>query len=382
MKLSTGALLLCAGALWLHAATASAESIFTYFGTYTNALSRGIYVARLDPATGRLSTLELAAATPSPCFLAVSPDGTRLYAANSVPVFGGVKTGAASAFRIDHTTGHLTLLNQAATGGAGPCHVSVDQTGKTLLVANYAGGSVMSLALNQDGRLGSGNSFYQYSGHSVNPTRQTSPHAHFICPDPANHYALACDLGTDKVMIYKLTNGVLTANEPPFASVPPGAGARHLAFSGDGKFAYVANEMGGTITTFAWDGAKGTLDLIETVSALPAGVAMRPDYTAAEFLTSGHFVYVTVRGHDSVSVLAADAHNGRLTLVQNLSAGGQIPRGLGIDPTGRWLIVANQKSNNVVVFGIAAATGKLSPTGQELKIGAPVDVKFVPQRPN
>ena len=197
--------------------------------------------------------------------------------------------------------------------------------------------------------------------------------------DPSNRFALACDLGTDKVMVYKLTDGILTPNDPPFATVPPGSGARHLAFSHDTKFAYVINEMACMITTFAWDSEKGKLNLIETVSALPPGVAVQNSFTAAEILVSpnGKFIYATIRGHDSVSVFAADTHSGKLTFVQNISAGGKVPRGLGIDPTGRWLVTANQKSENVVEFAIDAATGKLSPTGQELKIGSPVDVKFV-----
>ena len=221
----------------------------------------------------------------------------------------------------------------------------------------------------------------QHHGSSVNPNRQSAPHAHFICADPSNHFALACDLGTDKVMIYTLdaNTGELTSGRPPSAAVPPGSGARHLAFSRDGKFLHVINEMTCTITTFAWNSASGKLDLVETVSALPPGVAVQNDYTAAEILVhpAGKFVYATLRGHDSVSVFAADARSGRLTFLQNVSAGGKTPRGLGMDPSGRWLIVGNQKTDNAAEFWIDLTTGKLSPTGQELKIGSPVDVKFV-----
>ncbi len=369
----------CAVAIFTLAATASAESILVYFGTYTNALSRGIYVSRLDADTGRLSAPELAAETPSPCFINVSPDEKFLYAANSVKTFNGENAGAVSAFAIDKVSGKLKLLNEKSSGGGGPCHVSVDATGKTLFAANYGGGSVKSISLNKDGSLGDGGNFFQFHGHSVNTNRQAGPHAHFMTTDPSNRFTLACDLGTDKVMVYKLTDGILTPNDLPFATVPPGSGARHLAFSRDGKFAHVINEIGCTITTFAWDSNKGKLDLVETISALPPGVAVQNSFTAAEILVSpnGKYVYTTIRGHDSVSVFAVDAHNGKLTFVQNISAGGKVPRGLGIDPTGRWLITANQKSDNAVEFAIDALTGKLSPTGQELKIGAPVDVKFV-----
>ena len=369
----------CAIAFFTLAATASAESVFVYFGTYTNAFSRGIYVSLLDTYTGKLSAPELAAETPNPCFINLSPDKKFLYAANSVKTFNGENVGVVSAFAIDKVSGKLKLLNEKSSGGGGPCHVSVDATGKTLFVANYGGGSVKYIPLNKDGSLGGGGKFFQFHGRSVNTNRQAGPHAHLTTTDPSNRFALACDLGTDKVMIYKLADGILTPNNPPFATVPPGSGARHLAFSRDGKFAYVINEMACTITVFAWDSENGKLNLVETISALPPDVEAQTTFTAAEILVhpSGKFVYATIRGHDSVSVFAAEAHSGKLTFVQSISAGGKVPRGLGIDPTGRWLITANQKSDNAVEFAIDARTGKLSSTGQELKIGSPVDVKFV-----
>lgn len=373
--------LFCTLALTAFALTASAKSFLVYFGTYTNALSRGIYVSRLDATTGKLSAPELAAETPSPCFINLSPDGKFLYAANSVKTFNGENAGAVSAFSVDKKSGRLALLNEKSSGGAGPCHVSVDATGKILFVANYNGGSVKSFLLETNGRIGADGSFLQHGGSSVNTNRQAAPHAHFICADPSNRFALVCDLGMDKVMVYPFNpDGGLAMQGASPASVPPGSGARHLAFSLDGNFAFVVNEMACSITTFAWDATKGKLTPVETIPALPPDVALKNTFTAAEILVhpSGKFVYATLRGHDSVSVFAADAQSGRLTFVQNVSAGGKVPRGLGIDPTGRWLVTANQKSDNVVEFAIDATTGKLSPAKQELKIGSPVDVKFVP----
>jgi 6-phosphogluconolactonase len=392
-------LLLVLAALTL-ALAAPAGDYFVFFGTYTNALSQGIYVSRLDAATGKLSAPELAAQTPSPCFLAVSPDipspagagegGRRpdegrpgktvqkyLYAANSVSGFHGEKTGAVSAFALDQKTGRLTLLNQTSSGGAGPCHLSTDGAGKTLLVANYGSGSVESLQLEGNGSLGVDVSHLQLHGSSVNPARQAAPHAHFIQADPSHGFALACDLGTDHVMVYRLNSTTSTLSEHASAAVPPGSGPRHLAFSLDGKFVHVINEMGCTVTTFAWDAAAGALAPVETVSALPPGVIAQPNYTAAEILTAGKYVYVTIRGHDSVSVFAADAQTGRLAFLQNLPCGGKVPRGLGIDLTGRWLLVGNQGTDNVAEFSIDPQSGKLAPAGRELKIGSPVDVKFV-----
>jgi 6-phosphogluconolactonase len=277
---------------------------------------------------------------------------------------------------VDKKSGALKILNEKPSGGTGPCHVSVDSAGKFLFVANYGGGSVKSFCLNPDGSLGADGSMMQHHGRSVNTNRQSSPHAHFICADPSNRFALACDLGADKIVIYKIADDGMLA-EYGAASVPPGAGARHLAFSRDGKFVFVVNEMGCSVTTFTW--SDGRLTAGETVSLLPENVPVEKNLTAAEIRVhpSGKFVYATLRGHDSVSVLVADWSTGKLKLVQNISSGGKVPRGLGVDPTGRWLFTGNQKSDSVVEFSIDAATGKISPTGAELKIGAPVDVNFV-----
>jgi len=358
------------------ALTSPAGDFFVFVGTYTNALSRGIYVSRLDAATGHLSAPELAAETPSPCYLAISPGEKFLYAANSIPSFHGEKAGAISAFALDHTTGRLTLLNQRSSDGGGPCHVNIDGLGKLLLVANYGSGSVKSLQLNRDGSLGADGSRIQHQGSSVNPNRQTAPHAHGIYPDPSQRFALACDLGTDHVMIYRLDGATGTLAAHSSSAVPPGSGPRHLAFSPDGRFVHVINEMGCSATTFAWNAAAGELTPVETVSALPSGVSAQPGYTAAEILAVGSQVYATIRGHDSVSVFSADATTGRLTLLQNLPCGGKVPRGLGLDPSGRWLFTGNQNSDNVVEFSRDPQTGKLAPAGRELKIGSPVDVKF------
>lgn len=362
--------------------SAPAKDFFVFFGTYTSALSKGIYVTRLDAATGKLSAPQLAAETPSPCYLAVSPDQKFLYAANSVHNFSDdsvTNGGAVSAFAIDLASGRLALLNQKCSGGVGPCHVSVDASGKVLFVANYGSGSVKAYLLDTNGAIGAGGDCVTRTGHSVNPARQASSHAHFICADPSNRFALACNLGTDEVLVYPFDTrqaGLHPSQSSSF-KVPPGSGARHLAFSPDVKFAYVINEMACTVTTFAWDSAAGNLRPVETISALPPGVTAQLSYTAAEILAVGSHVYATIRGHDSVSVFAADARTGRLTFLQNVSSGGKVPRGLGIDPTGRWLLAGNQNSDSVVEFAIDPQTGKLSPTSQQLIIGSPVDVKFV-----
>ncbi len=370
--------IVCGLTLLMLNTTLEAKEFLVYFGTYTNAVSKGIYVSRLDADTGKLLSPELAAATPDPSFLTLTPDEKFLYAANEI---GGNKEGFVSAFTVDKKSGQLTLLNQKASGGLAPCHVSVDANGKTLLVANYNSGTIKSISLNTDGSFGDGGGLIQHQGHSVNADRQAGPHAHFATVDPSNRFVLACDLGLDQVKIYRFdaAHSTLVANDPPFATVPPGSGVRHLTFSHNGKLVYAVNEMACTVSTFVWDAESGRLTARETVSALPPGVAVKPNYSGAEILVhpSGKFVYATVRGHDSITVFSTDATTGQLTFVQNISAAGKIPRGLGIDPTGRWLIVANQKTGNVVEFAIDAATGKLTPTKTDWSIGSAVDVKFV-----
>lgn len=365
-------------------AEAYAKEFLVYFGTYTNGLSQGIYVSRLDSKTGTLSDPVLAAETPSPCWVSISPDEKYLYAANSVNSFDGVKNGEVSAFSIDAKSGQLTLINAKPSGGVGPCYVSTDASGRVLMAANYQGGNVKSFLIDANGGIGADGTFSQHTGQGVNKNRQESPHAHYIAMDPNNKFALVCDLGLDKVVVYALDtkSGALNLKSglTP-TTVPPGSGSRHLVFSRDGKYVHVINEMACTITTLKWNKKDGSLDPVETVSVLPSNLPRKDNFTGAEILVhpSGKYVYATVRGagSDLVSVFAADSKTGKLTWLQSIGSGGEVPRGLGIDPTGHWLITGHQKSHNAVEYAIDVKTGMLTPTGRELKLGAPVCVQFV-----
>jgi 6-phosphogluconolactonase len=357
---------------------------WVYIGTYTGPKSKGIYVARLDRATGKLTEPELAGETVSPSFLAIHSNHRFLYAANETESLAGKKGGGVAAFAIDAETGKLTLLNQQSSGGQGPCHLAVDKTGKFVLVANYGSGSIEALPIQPDGRLGEPTAFIQHQGTSANPQRQDGPHAHFITTDAANRFALTCDLGLDKVLVYRFdaTKGSLIANDPPSGSVKPGSGPRHLAFHPQGKFAYVINEMACTLTAFAYDGGKGELKELQTVSTLPPPQSVRPGYSTAEIEVhpTGKFVYGSNRGHDSIVVFAIDQKTGRLTYVQHQSTAGKTPRNFGIDPSGSFLLAANQGSDNVVVFRIDPKTGQLSPTGNVVAAPTPVCIAFVAER--
>lgn len=369
-------------AIVLLAPTVWAKDCFVYFGTYTDMSSKGIYVSQLDMDTGKLSPPKLAAAITSPNYLAISPDGRFLYASIQV---GKSTNGVVAAFARDGRTGSLKLLDEKSADDVEPCYVGLDAAGRNVFIANYPGGSVKSFHLNPDGMLADG-TFIQHSGKSINPSRQTSPHAHCFVGAPAGQFALACDLGIDKVMVYRVNpdTAALAPNDPPFATLPPGSGPRHLAFSPDGKTACVISEMAGTVTVYDWDGDKGTLHSRQTVELLPPGLH-KDTFTAAEiaYRPDGKFVYATVRGPhapgaNTISVLAVDAKTGDLSLIQNIFCDGDFPRGMGIDPSGHWLITANQKSGTVTVFGIDDTTGKLTPTRQSFTVGSAVDVKFAP----
>jgi 6-phosphogluconolactonase len=350
-----------------------------FVGTYTaKSASKGIYALRFDERNGKISGLEVAAESVDPSFVAVEPGGKYLYAVNEVGNFGGAKSGAVSAFVIDRGTGKLTLLNQLATGGADPCFVSFDKTGKYVLVANYTGGSAAVFPVGADGKLGARSAFLQRTGHSVVEARQEGPHEHWIAVSPDNRYALSVDLGLDEVLVDKFdaSNGTLKPNDPPFAQVEPGAGPRHLVFSPSGKFAYVTNELGSTVTVFVYDADTGTLEAKQTIGTVPSDYGGPNDTAEIAVHPSGKFLYVSNRGHDSIAVFGIAAKTGELTSIGNFPTRGKTPRNFAIDPTGHYLLVANQDTNDIEVFRIDAASGELAYSGERVEVPSPVDITF------
>jgi 6-phosphogluconolactonase len=319
----------------------------------------------------------LAAEAKNPSFLCLYPNGKFLYSVGEVDSFDGKKSGVVSAYRIE-PGGKLTLLNQQASEGTGPCHLDLDKTERCLLVANYGSGSIAALPVGKDGKLGEARAKIQHSGSSVNRSRQEGPHAHFITPDPNNRFALSCDLGLDNVLVYKLDPGKasLVPNDPPSVSIKPGAGPRHLAFHKNGKWVYLINEMGSSITTLEYDSNRGVLKEIQMLPSLPADFREHSSGAEVQIHPTGKFVYASNRGHNSIGVFAVDDKTGKLTLVGHQSTNGKTPRHFAIDPTGKWLLAENQDSDSVVVFGIDANTGKLSETGQTIEVGKPVCVVF------
>ena len=359
--------------------TACAESLPVYFGTYTRGAdsSRGIYRSVLDLDSGRLSDPVLAAEAKNPSFLEIHPNGRFLYA---VSESGG--TGAVSAYAINADAGGLKFLNRQSSGGAGPCHVSIDHAGKNVLVANYGSGSASVIPIEPDGRLAKPTGFAQHEGSSINPNRQKGPHAHSINVIADDRFAFVADLGIDKIMIYKLDveKGTIVANDPPFAKLKSGAGPRHFAFAPNGKYAYVINELHCTVTAFAYDSAAGALTEIQTVPTLPDTFDGSNSCAEVRVHPSGKFLYGSNRGHDSIAVYRIDQATGTLTFVEHETADIKTPRNFNIDPTGKFCLVANQGSDSVVVFRIDRRTGALEPTANNISVGRPVCIRFLQAR--
>jgi 6-phosphogluconolactonase len=352
--------------------------MFVYAGSYTpDDEARGIHVCRLDPATGALEHVSSAGGARNPSFLALDPANRFLYAVCETSDETGA--GAIAAFSIDRDSGAPTFLNQASSVGGGPCHLTVDATGAFVLAANYGSGSVCMLPIRDDGSLGEATDFVQHEGSSVNPQRQTSPHAHSINIDPGNRYAFSPDLGLDKILIYELDlkEGKLTPNShQPFAQVAPGAGPRHFAFHPNRKFAYVINEIGNTFTAFAYDESKGTLDEIHSVSTLPEGYSETTHTADLHVSPSGRFLYGSNRGHDSIAICAIDEDTGELSQVGVEPTQGKNPRNFALDPSGIFLFAANQDTDSVVTFRVDADSGELAATGDVVELPKPVCLKF------
>jgi 6-phosphogluconolactonase len=359
------------------------DKYLLFVGTYTEKGSKGIYAYRFDAASSELTPLGVAAETANPSFLAIDPSRRFLYAVNEVQKYKGASSGSVSAFAINRQTGKLSLLNEVASRGADPCYIAFDKTGKYALVANYTGGSAAVFPVRgggrADGYLGQSSAFVQHAGSSVNRERQEGPHAHWIETTPDNRFAIAVDLGLDKLLVYRFDakTGSLTANAPPYAKLDPGAGPRHLAFHPNGKFAYVVNELQSSITAFSYDSSHGALHALKTVSTLPKGFSGSNDTAEIQVHPSGKFLFASNRGHDSIAVFAIDSNTGALTLIDHFPTQGKTPRNFEIDPTGKFLFVANQDTNNIVIFRIDPNSGRLTPTGQTLNVLSPVCLKFM-----
>ncbi len=356
------------------------DELTLYIGTYTSGsqAGEGIYIYRMNEKTAELTHYKTVTGVADPSFLTFDPKRRHLYAVNEVEQFEGKASGSVSAFSVDKKTGDLNFLNKQSTSGGSPCHLIVDEKGNYVLVANYSGGSVAVLPIMEAGSLGMPTSVVQHRGSSVNRDRQTGPHAHCITLDESNHYALAVDLGLDKILVYKFDkkSGQLVANKVPSIDVSPGDGPRHLTFHPNGKFVYVINELSNTIIAFAYEKDDGTLKRGQTVSTLPLGFQGKSWTAEVVISESGKFLYGSNRGHDSIVSFAIDEDSGHLTYIEHVSTQGKHPRHFTIAPNGKFLLVANRDSNSIISFRLDKDSGRLTPTGQVTTVPKPVCLLF------
>ncbi|HTA86887.1 MAG TPA: lactonase family protein [Silvibacterium sp.] len=366
-------------AWWAEAAEAgSGKTLFV--GTQTGTASKGTYSCKWDPAKGELGLLGLAAEAENPTFLALSPDAKYLYAANEVDSFNGTKGGGVSAFTVDAKAGKLTAINAVSAMGAGTCHVEVDKTGQAVFCANYTGGSAASFHVLASGGLSEAVSHFQYSGHGPNAERQEAPHAHRVTVAPENKFVLVNDLGLDCIHIYKLdaATAVLTPSDPPQWTAAPGSGPRALRFHPNGRFAYCVHELISSVEVLRWDGAAGALTPIQEIKMTPDDYT-KGDATGSEIVLdrTGRFAYAANRGVDQLVSFGVAPTTGKLTLLGRSSCGGQTPRHIALDPTERWLLVANQGSDGIAVFRRDTKTGLLAESGKAFPIVKPQCLVFV-----
>jgi 6-phosphogluconolactonase len=385
---------------------AQQKEFFLYSGTYTGfkfvrhnlpngvsqSHSKGIYVSRFNAATGELTEPQLAAEIANPSFITIAPNHKFLYAVSEDPLSVGPPLDHASyvsAYAIDAATGKLRLLNTKPTGGTSTCFVSIDKTGKYVMMASFGSSSISILNVHPDGSLGGMTAYMLHLGHSLDPAIQNIPHPHSILPSPDNKHVIVSDLGLDKIFVYNFDDktGALSPADPTFATVKPGGGPRHFTFGRDGKFGYQLGEMSGALDVFSWN-PTGVLTTVQVLSTVTPGLVTDNHSAEIEIAPNGRFLYESnrrvhgegIRGPDSIGVFAIDPQKGTLTQVQEQSTV-IMPRSFAVDPTGNYLLAASELNNIVASYKIDQTTGKLSPTGKQVAFDTPVCLKFVPVQP-
>lgn len=364
----------------MEANPAAVKRYLVYVGTYTTkTASKGIYAFRYDAGSGKLTPVGVAAETQDPSWVAIHPNGKFLYAVNEAG-----KNSMVSAFSLDAQTGKLTLLNQLPALGEDPCYISFDRTGKYVLVANYTSGNVVVFPIGPDGKLGAATANVRDEGQlGPNKERQEAPHAHWIETSAGNRFAYVSDLGLDRVMIYKfdmasgkLVNPGSNQQDAFSATLPPGAGPRHVVFSRNGNFMDVLGEVQSTVTVFAND-AREKYREIQTISTLPKDFSGRNDAAEIAVHPNGKFLYTSNRGHDSIALFHIDPAGGKLTAAGDFSVFGKEPRHFAIDPSGNYLLAEDQLSDKIVSFRIDQKTGALTPAGDSVEVPSPVCIAFL-----
>lgn len=340
-------------------------------GSYTRDGGAGIHRVRLDPGTGALRDDGVAATLPDPSYLALHPDGRFLYAVSELD------QGAVHAFALDRERGELRPLGSRPSGGGAPCHLSVHPSGRLLLVANYATGTAAALPIRADGSLGPAAALIRHAGAGPDPERQEGPHAHCALPSPDGRFAFVVDLGIDRVSghLVDVEEPALQGARGAGLHAEPGSGPRHLAFAADASAAMLIGELASTLTALRYDPPSGVFTPVAKVDLLPAGFSGRNKAAAVRFGPRGDLVYASNRGHDSIAAVGWDGS--AFGPVRHHPSGGEGPRDFALDPTGGWMVVANEGSGTLATLAVDPETGVLRETGERLAVPAPVCVSFI-----
>lgn len=354
------------------------KKTFFYVGAYTKAgTNPGITQFTYDYSSGQVQLVSTIDEIENPSFITIDSGQHRLYTVNETASFGDIRSGAATAFNINPKTGALTLINEVAVQGKGPCHLTLSPDRRYLITANYGSGSLSVLPISENGALKEPVHVEQHEGSSVHPKRQTRPHTHSVDYSPDGRYICSANLGTDKIYIYQLSSiGTLTPATVPYFQSAPGAGPRHLAFHKSHPFVYAINELNGTIDALKFDPNNGQLSLVATYSTLPSEFSEHNQCSEVAIHPNGRFLYGVNRGHDSILSFVINTQSGKLTELTHTPTEGKEPRHFIIDPTGQIAIVANQKSNTLVIYKIDLETGTLHKSKQISDIIEPACIQF------
>jgi len=359
--------------------SAFSQHAFLFVGTYTKGKSEGIYVYDFNTVTGQATPVSIAKGIENPSYLAISANGRNLY---SVIENGRDKPGELCAFSFDPSTGNLTQLNKKPTGGDDPCYVAIAPDGKFVVTGNYSGGNISVFPILADGSLGDQSEIIQHSGNSVNTQRQEKAHVHSTIFSPDGQYVVVPDLGMDKLMIYqydpKKKQPLLPARTP-FVNTEPGSGPRHFVFHPTLPYAYLIEELSGMVTVYNY--SKGKLTPVQRVNNHPYDFTGRKGSADIHISDDGKFLYASNRGEsNTIAVFSIHPVDGKLSNLGFESTMGVAPRNFSIDPSGKWLLAANQESDNIIVFSRSEESGLLNNSGTVITVPNPVCVKFLPRK--
>jgi 6-phosphogluconolactonase len=354
-------------------------------GTYTQTGAglperpEGLFVFKLNPSNGSLEPVQAVTGISNPTFLSLTPDHRTLYTIEELEEFKGQAGGGISAFSVDPASGRLEWINSQPTLGGLPCHVSIDPIHRYVWVANYAGGSAVIFPILKDGSLAAAAAVIQHAGHGSNPQRQEKPHVHSVTLDPQSQFALAADLGLDKIYVYRAMDVYQNSGgEPLFeASSEPGGGPRHLAFHPNARFVYAVKELTATVSCYTFDPQMGALHPVQNLPSLPKDFHGSNLCADVQVTPNGDFLYVSNRGHDCIARFTIDRSSGRLTFLGYTPTLGNTPRNFAITPDGRLLLAANQQSDSIIAFWIDSTTGGLEPTGEVTRVPSPACIKVI-----